>query len=57
MKKFFKKVEANKPLASRFASAEIFVCCMDFIAPDVIDERLFDPKYIFKDTEADTHIM
>lgn len=57
MKKFFNKVEANKPLASRFTSAEIFVCCMDFIAPDIIDEKLFDPKYIFKDTESDMQLM
>lgn len=53
MNKFFGKVEANKPLASRFTSAEIFVVCQDFLAPDVVDEKLFDSKYIFKDTEAD----
>jgi AdoMet-dependent rRNA methyltransferase SPB1 len=54
MNKFFAKVEANKPLASRFTSAEIFVVCQDFLAPDIIDEKLFDSKYVFKDTEADT---
>lgn len=40
--KFFRKVEANKPLASRFTSAEIFVVCQDYIAPEFIDEKLFD---------------
>lgn len=53
MKKFFAKVEANKPLASRFTSAEIFVVCLDYIAPDIIDEQLFDPKIVFQDTESD----
>ncbi len=52
-KKFFTKVEANKPKASRFSSAEIFVVCIGFLAPDIVDSRLYDSKYIFKDTEAD----
>ena len=52
-KKFFGKVEANKPLASRFTSAEIFIVCQDYLAPDFIDDKLFDSKYVFKDTEAD----
>lgn len=47
MNKFFGRVEANKPLASRFTSAEIFVVCLDFIAPEIVDERLFDPKIVF----------
>jgi len=46
--KFFRKIEANKPKASRFTSAEIFVVCTDFIDPEFIDEKLFDSKYIFK---------
>lgn len=52
-KKFFEKVEATKPKASRFASAEIFVVCAGFLAPSFIDEKLFDAKFIFQDTEAD----
>jgi len=51
--KFFTKVEATKPLASRFVSAEIFVVCLDYLAPEYIDEKLFDSKYVFKDTETD----
>ncbi|KAL4472221.1 hypothetical protein ABPG72_013854 [Tetrahymena utriculariae] len=51
--KFFRKIEANKPKASRFTSAEIFIVCTDFIDPDFIDDKLFDAKYIFKDTEDD----
>jgi AdoMet-dependent rRNA methyltransferase SPB1 len=43
----------TKPKASRFASAETFVVGVGFNAPDFIDERYFDPKHIFKDTEAD----
>ena len=51
--KLFGKVEATKPLASRFVSAEIFVVCMDFLAPEYVDEKLFDSKHVFKETEAD----
>jgi len=51
--KFFGKVEATKPLASRFVSAEIFVVCQDYLAPEYIDEKLFDTKFVFQDTEAD----
>ena len=51
--KFFEKVEATKPLASRNQSAEIFVVCLRFVAPDIVDPRLFDVKFVFKDTETD----
>ena len=51
--KFFDRVEANKPDSSRGQSAEIFVIAMGFKAPDKIDEKLFNIKYVFKDTEGD----
>jgi len=51
LNKFFGRVEACKPEASRNVSAEIFVVCLDYLHPDYIDERFFDAKYVFKDTE------
>eukprot|EP01017_Pseudomicrothorax_dubius_P028190 TRINITY_DN3334_c0_g1_i2.p1 TRINITY_DN3334_c0_g1~~TRINITY_DN3334_c0_g1_i2.p1 ORF type:complete len:816 (-),score=275.40 TRINITY_DN3334_c0_g1_i2:86-2533(-) len=51
--KFFERVEATKPQASRYASAEIFVVGLRYKAPETIDQRLFDPRSVFADTEAD----
>ena len=50
----FQTVTAFKPKASRVQSAEIFLVCQNYKAPDKIDPRMLDPKHIFEQVEGES---
>jgi len=45
--RLFERVRATKPASSRAQSAEIFVVCTGYLAPQRVDPKLLDPKHVF----------
>jgi len=48
LNQLFEKVDVTKPKSSRERSAEVFAVCQGFRAPAQLDDRLFEPDYVFR---------
>jgi len=53
-KQLFDDVQAIKPSSSRSQSAEIFMLCLGYKAPDYLDPKLLDPEYVFRQVDQPT---
>ena len=51
LNQFFEQVIPTKPKASRDTSAELFIVCLQYKAPTMVDPRMLDPQYVFSDLD------
>eukprot|EP01039_Chlorochromonas_danica_P010501 gene10501-11632_t len=51
VQQLFGDVQTMKPNSSRSQSSEIFLVCLNYIAPKNIDSRLFDPNHVFQEVQ------
>lgn len=57
MHQLFSRVEVTKPSASRAESAEIYVMCIGYKSPKIIDPHLLNPRYVFKDVSSKEQVV